>query len=207
MKIISLLIMAIMMLMLAGCSGSKGTEAQKPTVDSVNVIADEEDKECVIEGTHIENMNCGYISNNIRPEPYVLYLITDEADLEAAETKLGIAIHEDPDGDGQYYTTHIDVLRNIMSNYPLASYDYLFVYLEYGSLGHSSHADKVVYKDEALYFHYDAMESPDENQAVCDAMDGEFKIAAIPKEAIKDKKFTYNVRPSEIEDTDESTAQ
>ena len=37
MKKISLLIMAIMMLMLAGCSGSKGTEAQKPTVDSVKI--------------------------------------------------------------------------------------------------------------------------------------------------------------------------
>ena len=224
MKRIRLLIVSVLILMLTACGGSAGGKnkaaadsgsgsgqnsgsdlnggVDQDSADGISAGADGKDNEIAIEGVYIENSSCGYISNNPRPEPYVLYLITDEADLEAAETKLGIAIHEDTDGNGQYYTTHINVLQNIMKNYPLECYVYLFEYLEYASLGHHCHADGVVYRDEALYFHYDVMESPGEDSVVCDAMDGEFIVAAIPKDAIKDKTFSYNVRPSRMESSD-----
>ena len=80
----------------------------------------------VIEGAYIENVECGYLSFEPKPENGIVYLISDEADIEIAETRLGMKI-------------------------------------------------------------------PD------DAMDGEFKIAAIPKDIFITRTFRFVVRPSEME--------
>ena len=165
-----------------------------------NVTVGGSDEEYMLDGVYVENVNCGYISTEPHPEQYISYLVINEADVEAAETKLGMKMPDGQEAGGE--GGHIEAFYKVMTEYPLEYYVYLFIYQEYSSLGHNSHADGVVYKDGALSFHYDVFEGPDEDEAVCDAMDGEFKIAAIPKEAIMDKTIKKNVRPSRIENSD-----
>ncbi|MBP5191709.1 MAG: hypothetical protein J6Z74_00020, partial [Eubacterium sp.] len=223
MKRIRLLVISILILMLTACGNSAGDDKKisqngaggGSDQNSIAGSGDNSDKdlsggagettggsdaEYMLDGVYVENVNCGYISTEPHPEQYISYLVINEADVEAAETKLGMKM---PNGQGAGEGGgHIDAFYKVMTEYPLEYYVYLFMYQEYSSLGHNSHADGVVYKDDALIFHYDVMEGPDEDEAVCDAMDGEFKIAAIPKEAIMDKTIKKNVRPSRIESSD-----
>ena len=178
---------------------------QKPSTDTEEPIKDTEDpdnkqdEETVIEGTHIENISCGYISVSPRPDDYVLYLVEDEADIEAAEDKLGMKVPENPDHSWEYSSGLTDVFRDFKDKYPIEEYAYLFIYEEHGCLGYKSHADKVVYRGDCIYFHYDVSEGPNPGESVCDAMDGEFKIAAIPKDVLKGKTFVNVMRPSQLE--------
>ena len=202
MKRIRLFIISVLILMMTACGNSGG--ADKKVSKGGTGGSDQNQKlglsgaEYMLDGVYVENVDCGYISTEPHPEQYISYLIINEADVEAAETKLGMKMPNGQETGGG----HIDAFYKVMTDYPLEYYVYLFIYQEYSCLGHNSHADGVVYKDEALNFHYDVMESPDEDEAVCDAMDGEFKIAAIPKEAIMDKTISKNVRPSRIESSD-----
>lgn len=173
-----------------------GNISDKDSSGGVNVTSGGNDEEYMLDGVYVENVDCGYISTEPHPEQYISYLVINEADVEAAETKLGMKLPDDQEAGGE--GGHIEAFYKVMTEYPLEYYAYLFIYQEYSSLGYNSHADGVVYKDGALSFHYDVFEGPDEDEAVCDAMDGEFKIAAIPKEAIMNKTIKKNVRPSRM---------
>ena len=172
-------------------SVNNGDTNQDPISDA-GVGIDEDYEEIIIAGTYIDNIDCGYINTKPCPDPETLYLVTDEEDLKAAEIALGMKIPDDPDWEWQYNSKHIDAFQNMIDKYPIDQYNYLFVYQEHACLGYKSHADAVVYKGQSIYFHYDMIKRPAEGEATCEAMDGEFKIAAIPKDFFDGKSF-YNV--------------
>lgn len=62
-----------------------------------------------------------------------------------------------------------------------------------GNTNQNPHADEVVYKNDLIYFHFDVVKKPGEGEATCEAMDGEFKIAAIPKDFFNGKTFTNEI--------------
>lgn len=178
-----------------------GLNQDIPTDTEVGI--DEEYEEITVEGAYIENVASGYISTKPGPESDTIYLVETEYDIKAAERAVGMAIPEDdPDWEWMYNTTHIDAFQEMIEKYPIDEYSYIFQYQEYPCLGYRTHADAVVYKGEYLYFHYDVAEGPDEGEATCEAMDGEFKIAAIPKDFFTDKTFSNVLRTYELYDED-----
>lgn len=173
--------------------------------DDVGVPDTVESVEEVVKGTYIENINCGYLSVDPRPENGILYLVCDEEDIEMAETALGMKVPDNAEGQGSYVTSHIEAFQEMKSKYPIDEYNYLFSYSKYNCLGYDSHADEVIIRDgNQLLFHYDIDIAPGEGEAVCEAMDGEFKIAAIPKDIFITGSFYNVVRPSEMEIEDDS---
>ena len=150
-----------------------------------------------VEGTYVENVSCGYLCFDPRPERNVFYLICDEEDIEIAETELGMKVPEDADWPWDYEAKHIKAFQDIKSKYPIDQYNYLFEYQEYSCLGYSSHADNVVFEEDRINFHFDEIKKPGDGEMVCEAMDGEFKIAAIPKEYFEGRTINNVVRPSE----------
>ncbi|MBP5276025.1 MAG: hypothetical protein J6Z07_04430 [Lachnospiraceae bacterium] len=182
-------------------SNNNGNTNQNPPAD-VGVGTLEEDEEEVIEGTYIENVNCGYISTKPHPESCIYYLVTDESDVKAAEIALGMKIPDDPDWVWQYNSKHVDAFQDMMSKYPIEEYNYLFIYNEHACLGYSSHADEVVYKNDLIYFHFDVVKEPGEDESTCEAMDGEFKMAAIPKDFFNGKTFTNVIKTSDLVEYD-----
>ena len=158
-----------------------------------------ESVEEVINGTYIENIECGYLSIDPKPENGVLYLVSDEADLAAAETVLGMKVPDNAEWPWDYETAHVEAFQEMKNNYPIEQYSYLFLYQEYSSLGYHSHSDDVVIRNgNELIFHFDEVKSPGEGEAVCEAMDGEFKIAAIPRSALLARSICNVVRPSDL---------
>ena len=159
----------------------------------------------VVKGTYIENIDCGYLSVDPRPENGILYLVCDEEDIEMAETALGMKVPDNAESQWAYVTSHIEAFQEMKSKYPIDEYNYLFLYSKYNCLGYDSHADEVIIRDgNQLLFHYDIDIAPGEGEAVCEAMDGEFKIAAIPKDIFITRSFYNVVRPSEMEIEDDS---
>ena len=172
----------------------------------VGVPVYEEPIEEFMEGAYVENVGCGYLSISPKPESNVLYLVCDEEDIEAAEKVLGMKVPDDADWAWDYESNHIEAFQNMKKNYPIEEYNYLFLYEEHSCLGYSSHADGIFYNDANhwIYFHYDVIKRPAEGEAVCDAMDGEFKIAAVPKVFFEGRTFGNVTRPSELTEYDQN---
>ena len=180
-------------------SNINGGPSSIPIDDTgVGLGTSEDLEEQIIEGTYVENISCGYLSIEPKPESYYLYLVCDEKDIEVAETVLGMKVPDNADWPWDYSTGHVGAFQNIKEQYPIEEYNYIFEYKEHSCLGYSSHADGVAYKGDRIYFHCDVVKSPAEGEAVCDALDGEFKIAAIPKSAFDGKTFTNVVKTSDL---------
>ena len=170
--------------------------------DAGNPI-DEEPVEELLEGAYVENVGCGYLSVSPKPESNILYLVCDEEDIKEAETILGMKVPDDADWVWAYETNHVEAFQKLKNDYSIEEYNYLFLYEEHSCLGYSSHADGVIITDDKIDFHYDVVKSPKEGEAVCDAMDGEFKLAAIPKKYFEGREFINVIRPSDLREYDD----
>ena len=158
----------------------------------------EEGTEQIIEGAYVENIGCGYLSISPRPDRNTMYLVCDEQDIKVAEDVLGMKVPDNADWPWDFETGHVGAFQKMKEDYPIEDYNYIFMYEEHACLGYSSHADGVAYDNDRIYFHCDVVKRPAEGEAVCDAMDGEFKIAAVPKSAFDGKTFKNVVTPSSL---------
>ena len=110
-KGIGIVLTAAAILLMAGCTGNAGNSgntgntaniagtSEQPSAVYVPVDTDatSDNTMNVVEGAYINSFASGYISQNEKPEPYNMYLITTEEEVEYAEDRLGMKAPEDED--------------------------------------------------------------------------------------------------------------
>lgn len=193
-----------MVLLMSGCTG-KLQSTSTPEDGSLMTVSEKtlnsepdpslpaDSGEQVVEGAYVYSFKCGYLSGNHVPEQYTMYLITNEEEIDYAETHLGMGVPENEEELYRFDRDLADEFQKMKEAYPISDYNYLLYYTEYSQGGHSHHADSVVYDGDRIYFHYDKQISP-EGEVGTDVMDGDFDMAAIPKTFFEGKEFANTTR-------------
>lgn len=199
MKKSGILIGLVAVLLLAGCtkntapavSSGSLTNSETPVVEPAENPT--ENGEPFVEGAVVYSLSCGYLSSKFVPEPYYLYLVTNEEELYYAEAYLGMKA---PVNAGEIYGFNYDLadaFQKMKEDYPISDYNYLLEYLEYTQGGYYHHSDGLVYEEDRIRFHYDKDVSP-EGEIGTDVMGGDFMMAAVPKTFFEGKNVTNTVR-------------
>ena len=208
-KGIGIVLTAAAILLMAGCTGNAGNSgntgntaniagtSEQPSAVYVPVDTDatSDNTMNVVEGAYINSFASGYISQNEKPEPYNMYLITTEEEVEYAEDRLGMKAPEDEDELWAFSVNVAEAFQTMKDTYPISDYNYLLYYSEYSEGGHYHHSDSVIYDDEHINFHFDEVKSPKAGEPTPDMMDGNFDMAAIPKSFFDGKNFTNVTHP------------
>ncbi|MDE5582575.1 MAG: hypothetical protein K2J08_02570 [Ruminococcus sp.] len=146
---------------------------------------------------YINSFRCDYISQEQKPEPYKVYVIETQEQLDYAKENSGIGFPSDYNAEDYWYYNVgiVEAFEKMEEDYPFSEYCYVFEYEEVGSTGYYYHADKVVIDTEKniIYFKNDDKSySPDEDDICGEAMNGFFHMSAIPREYIDGYKFNDN---------------
>ncbi len=179
-------------------SASRSThETEHSTSESTSQSTHEEVITYTNKDIYINSFECGYISQEQKPEPYKVYVIETQEQLDYAKKNSGIGFPADYNAEDYWYY-NVDIVKafeKMESDYPFSEYCYVFEYEEVISTGYYYHADKVVIDEEknSIYFkHDDESYSPSENDICGDAMGGFFHMSAIPREYIDRYEFNNN---------------
>lgn len=163
-----------------------------------------ETEEQIVEGAYVNSFSCGYLSGDLVPDQYTMYLVTNEEELAYAECYLGMQIPLNVDDFSGFNIGLAEEFQKMKEAYPISDYNYLLYYSEYSQGGHYHHSDSVVFNEDRIYFHYDEVRSP-EGEVGTDVMEGDFDMAAVPKAFFKGKNFK-NTKRYGILLTEEGTA-
>ncbi|MBQ6231354.1 MAG: hypothetical protein IJJ74_09610 [Eubacterium sp.] len=163
-----------------------------------------ETEEQIVEGAYVNSFSCGYLSGDLVPDQYTMYLVTNEEELAYAECYLGMQIPLNVDDFSGFNTGLAEEFQKMKEAYPISDYNYLLYYSEYSQGGHYHHSDSVVFNEDRIYFHYDEVRSP-EGEVGTDVMEGDFDMAAVPKAFFEGKNFK-NTKRYGILLTEEGTA-
>ena len=163
-----------------------------------------ETEEQIVEGAYVNSFSCGYLSGDLVPDQYTMYLVTNEEELAYAECYLGMQIPLNVDDFSGFNIGLAEEFQKMKEAYPISDYNYLLYYSEYSQGGHYHHSDSVVFNEDRIYFHYDEVRSP-EGEVSTDVMEGDFDMAAVPKAFFEGKNFK-NTKRYGILLTEEGTA-
>ena len=169
-------------LVLSGCS----VQNTQQTPDKTHIYTAED--------IYLLSFQCGYISQDEKPDGSIL-IIENEEQLAIAEERYGLALSE---GKRYYNTSIIDAFQKMKSMYSLDEYTYVVEYVQTSSGMLNYNVDKLVIDGDSLYFKLDDKAQKSNNyESVTQDMSGWCYLAALPKDILEGKTFTTATRPYE----------
>ena len=148
---------------------------------------------------YLDSFCCGYLSGD-HPERLI---IDSQEELDIALERYGLSLPpEDLNREQQwYYNTRIaEPFNRMAEEYPISDYTYVIEYDEVCSSGYDLHAGALLVDEKVLCFvNNEQSKWPDENDAVCDVMDGFCYMAAIPKGTLMNDSYEMWEHPHPAE--------